>query len=308
MKRYVVGIDVGGTNIKLGLINRQGRIVSRSSLITKRFVRNKGQLISALCETVKKLISDNKLKKSDIEGIGIGLPGLIDPRKGVVKFLPNIPGWKNVALKRILEQKLKIPTFLDNDVNLITLAEWKFGAGVGVSNMLCLTLGTGVGGGLILDGKLYRGEGFVAGELGHMPLNESGPKCTCGGVGCFERYVGNKTLEKNAAKVFKKNIKFQQINKMAAKGNKTALKFWGTTGTQIGNGLIGVINLLNPTLVIIGGGISNNYKFLSTNIKKVIKTRAMTVQAKMAKVVRAKLGDDAGIIGAQVLVKGINEK
>lgn len=304
MKHYTVGIDVGGTNIKFGLVSRLGSVLAKTSLDTKQFRRNKQKLINALIEEINNLICSKNLKFKDILGIGFGLPGLIDSKKGVVNFLPNVPGWKNVPLKAIVQKKLRIPTFIDNDVNLMTLGEWKFGAGRGCKNMLCMTLGTGVGAGLVLNSALYRGEGFVAGELGHMPLNERGPNCNCGGWGCFERYVGNGRLLLNARKIFKnKNIQLPDVYKLANSGNVRAISFWNDTAVHIGNALVGVVNLLNPRLIVIGGGVSNNYKFLGTTINAIIKKRAMTIQAKMVKVVRAKLGDDAGIIGAQVLVK-----
>jgi glucokinase len=286
------------------LVNRSGVILTGTSLETKQFHRNKQKLINALIGEINNLIRSKKLKPKDIAGIGFGLPGLIDSKRGIVNFLPNVPGWKNVPLKSIVQKQLRIPTFIENDVNLITLGEWKFGAGKGCQNMMCMTLGTGVGAGLVLNNALYRGEGFVAGELGHMPLNEKGPKCNCGGWGCFECYVGNGRLLQRARKVFKnKNIQLPDIFKLADQGNLRAVRFWKEAAAHIGNALVGVVNLLNPRLIIIGGGVSNNYKYLGTTINAIVKKRAMKVQAKMVKIVRAKLGDDAGIIGAQVLVK-----
>ncbi|MBN1870887.1 MAG: ROK family protein [Candidatus Omnitrophica bacterium] len=304
MKRYTIGVDVGGTNVRLGLVNRSGAIVARAFFETKSFCRNKKKLIGAIIAQTWDLIKRERLATKDILGIGLGLPGPIDSKRGVVNFLPNIPGWKNVPLKNIIQKKLHIPAFLDNDVNLITLGEWTYGAGIGCQNLLCMTLGTGVGGGLVLNGALYRGEGFAAGELGHMPLNEKGPDCNCGGFGCFECYVGNARLQKSAAKIFKnKSIQLQDVFLLAKQGNTRAIRFWEETAAHIGNALVGVVNLLNIRLVVIGGGVSNNYRFLGPKITDVIKRRAMKVQSKMVKVVRAKLGDDAGIIGAQVLVK-----
>jgi len=304
MGHYTVGVDVGGTNIKFGLVNRSGSILARTSLDTKQFHRNKKKLINALIEEINSLIDSKNLKPKDILGIGFGLPGLIDSKKGIVNFLPNVPGWKNVPLKNIVQKKLHIPTFIENDVNLITLGEWQFGAGKGYQNMMCMTLGTGVGAGLVLNNALYRGEGFVAGELGHMPLNEKGPNCNCGGWGCFECYVGNGLLLKQVRKIFKRDsIQLPDVFYLAKQGNVCALRFWNDTAVHIGNALVGVVNLLNPRLIIIGGGVSNNYKFLGPTINAIIKKRAMKVQAKMVKIVRAKLGDNAGIIGAQVLVK-----
>ena len=304
MGKFTIGVDVGGTNVKLGLVNAFGKIIARSHLDTKAFIRNKHYLINALAQSIINIYRDNSLAKKDVSGVGIGLPGLINPAKGVVDFLPNIPDWKNVPLQRLLESKTSLKIYLENDVNLITLGEWKFGAGRGYKNLLCITLGTGVGGGLILNDRLYRGEGFVAGEVGHMPLNEKGPACNCGGFGCFERYVGNKKLLADAIKIFKKpDLHLPDIYSLALQGDHRAVKFWNEVGTHIGNALVGVVNLLNPRLIIIGGGVAHNFRFFAPRIREVIRRRAMKVQAKMVNVVQSQLIDDAGIIGAQVLVK-----
>jgi len=304
MKKFTVGVDVGGTNIKLGLVDASGRIIARSRLNTKGFIRNKSKFVNATVDAIRSLITDHKVQERHVLGIGLGLPGLIDPVRGVVTFMPNILGWKKMPLKSLIQKQLRIPTYIENDVNLIALGEWKRGAGYGYKNLLCMTLGTGVGGGLILNNALYRGEGFAAGELGHMPLNERGPECPCGGYACFERYVGNQILLNKAMKIFKnKNIQLEDVYDLAAQGNVCAIQFWEEAAVHIGNALVGVINLLNLRLIIIGGGVSNNFKFLRSSINKVIRQRAMKVQKDMVKVVRAKLGDDAGILGAHVLIE-----
>ena len=300
--KIVVGVDVGGTNIHLGLINPRGTIIARTHLVTKSCSCNKKELIRGIVERIKILLSENKYPLQSVAGIGIGLPGLIDPRKGLVKFLPNIPGWKDVPLKKILQEKTRLKTFLENDVNLITLGEWCFGAGAGVQNMICMTLGTGVGGGFILDGHLYRGEGFAAGEIGHIPINEEGPRCNCGGYGCLERTVGNRYLLQRVSQIFKKKMSLEDVYLLAQKGNRKALRFWEETATHIGNGLTGVVNILNPPRIVIGGGVANAHTFLFKTIEKTIRKRAMRVQGKMFRIVKARLGNDAGLIGARVLV------
>ena len=305
MKNYVIGIDVGGTNIKLGLVNPSGKIISRTNLETKAFIRNKKRLIDALIQAVKDLISQNGLKKKDIAGIGIGFPGLVDPVQGNVIFLPNIPGWKNVPFRQIFKNRLGIPTFIDNDVKLITLGEWRYGAGRGVKNLICLTLGTGVGSGLVLNNQLYRGASYVAGELGHMPLNEKGLSCNCGGYGCLETYIGKNYLYKSAGKMMnRKGVTTPEMFKLANQGNPKALKFWKEISTHLGNGLVGIVNLLNPELIIIGGGVSNNYKYIFPTVRGVIQKKAMIAQRSIVRIVRGQLGDDAGIIGAKALVSG----
>jgi len=303
MKRYVVGVDVGGTNIKLGVVDPCGQVAIRNSFATKPFASSRVKLITALASEIEASIKTAGLNKTQIAGVGIGLPGLVDYEKGIVRFLPNIPGWQNVHLRSILQKKIKLPVFVDNDVKIITLAESKFGAGKGVGNLICLTLGTGVGAGLILNGELYRGEDNAAGELGHMPLNEHGPQCNCGGVGCFETYVGNRALYALASRIMgKPGLTTLDMFDLAQKGNKKALLFWKTAAERIGNGLVGVVNLLNPRMVIIGGGISNNEKFLFRGIAQTVRRRAMSLQGRAFRIKRAQFKDDAGIIGAYVLV------
>ncbi len=303
MKQYVVGVDVGGTNIKLGVVGPSGKVIARTSFATKPFASSRIKLISALNREIEAGIITAGLNKKQFFGVGIGLPGLVDYEKGIVRFLPNIPGWRGVHLKSILQKRVKLPVFVDNDVKIITLAESRFGAGRGVRNLVCLTLGTGVGAALILNGQLYRGEDNAAGELGHMPLNELGPKCNCGGFGCFERYVGNRALFALASRVMGvPGITLEDMFALARKGNKKALLFWKKAAERIGNGLVGIVNLLNPRMIIIGGGISHNEKFLFKTIAATIRRRAMSLQGSAFKIKRAEFKDDAGIIGAYVLV------
>ncbi|MFP4473756.1 MAG: ROK family protein [Candidatus Omnitrophota bacterium] len=303
-KDFIVGVDVGGTNVKLGLVGRDGAISARSRLSTESYVSDPKKLISALADAIKRLVEGQGLSHEDVRAVGMGLPGQIDPERGAVVLLPNIPGWKNIPLCKYLKPKLNVPVFLDNDVNLVTLGEWKHGAGRGAEHMLGITLGTGVGGAMILDGRLYRGAAFAAGEIGHLPINLSGPKCTCGSYACMEAYVGNQRLLKKARRIFrKKSITLEEIGQRAKKGEQKALVFWNEAGEQIGAGLVGVVNLLSPQKIVIGGGVSNNHRFIFPAIRRQLKNRAMPLQAKMTRVVRASLGDDAGIIGARVLAE-----
>src|SRR3989338_2962808 len=303
MSHFVIGVDVGGTNIKLGMVNLAGRVIARSSFTTKTYSSSKNRFINALVINIQDFLSLNDINRKNVIGVGIGLPGLIDLKLGIVNALPNIPGWNKYPFQKVIRQKLHLPVFIENDVNLMTLGEWKYGAGKGVKNLVCITLGTGIGGGLILDNEIYRGPGFSAGEIGHMPLNEEGPACVCGGYGCFEQYVGRKYLQKKTEKIFNKQLEWEEISAMAKQGNKKAIAIWEETARHIGNGLTGVVNLLNPARIVIGGGVSHCPKFVYKIVNEVIKKRAMKLPASMVKVVKAKLGNDAPFFGAKVLIE-----
>jgi glucokinase len=299
-KTCIIGIDLGGTNLKISLFNKNLRCISRHILSTAA-LGNKDALIAAIIGSVRAILARNRISREQVVGVGLGLPGPIDVEKGVVHFFPNIPGWKDVALERILEKALQLPVRIDNDANVMALAEFKRGAARGSRNAVCITLGTGVGGGLIIDGALYRGSGFAAGEIGHMPVNEEGPDCNCGGSGCLEAYVGNKRILARARRVFRREISLEELSRRAQRGDRKAIALWSEAGRKLGVALTGVVNLLNPDCIVIGGGVANAGKILFDTIKETIYIRAMIVQAKQVKVVKARLGNDAGMIGAALL-------
>ncbi len=304
MAKYTIGIDIGGTNIKTGLFNSSGLLSHKRILSTPALTSTKKTLIAAIIQEIQNLLQKKKLRKKDVHGIGIGMPGLINVDKGIVYSLTNLPGWRNVPLKQILNKELGMTVWIDNDVNLMALGEWHYGAGKGYGDIVCLTLGTGVGGGLIINNQLYRGKGFMAGEIGHIPLSKNGPRCNCGGRGCLETFIGNRYLKKRAARLFKKkNISLQEVSFMAGKGDKKALAFWEEVATHLGLALTGVVNLLNPQLIIIGGGVAGAYQFMIRTLKETIHDRAMSVPAKMVKIVRARLKNEAGVWGAYALVQ-----
>ncbi len=297
---YSVGIDLGGTNLKISLVDNRYKIKDKKILNTQNFVR-KEELICAVVNSVNSLIQLNKLRKSDISGVGLGLPGPIDNKKGIVHFFPNIAGWKNVKLVKILAAKLKLPVFIDNDANMMTLAEYRLGAARGARNAVCLTLGTGVGGGIIIEGRIFRGSINAGGEIGHMPVNEKGPKCNCGGQACLETYIGNKVILEKARKIFGKNITLEETSRLAAKGERRAKKLWQGVGKCLGITLSAIVNLINPDRIIIGGGVAKAGSVLFDSVKNTIKERAMPVQAAHVKIFKAILGNDAGMIGAAIM-------
>ncbi len=302
VKKYIIAIDLGGTNLKCALLNDSLKIKAKNSFSTKSF-DNKHKLIDGVADSVNNFILSHKLTRDIIFGVGIGLPGPVDTLRGIVHFLPNIPGWKNVEFKKILERKTKLPVFIDNDAKLMTLAEHEIGSAKGYANALCLTLGTGVGGGLIINGALYRGGDNAAGEFGHLPLNEDGPLCGCGGKACLEAYIGNAAIIKEARKLFGPGISLEELSRIAGDNNAKAVKFWRKVGQKLGVALSGIVNLLNLDAIVIGGGVSEAGGVLFGSVKQTILQRAMSVQAKRVKIFKAKLGNNAGIIGAGFLVK-----
>ncbi len=308
-KKYSIGIDLGGTNLRAALVDSQWRIKERIALATSGI---REEVLRQVIEVIEKL-----KKEEDIIGIGIGSPGNIDVGEGIIYDAPNIEGWNDVPLKSYVEGKMGLPTFIDNDANVMALAESRLGAGVGAKNIICLTLGTGVGGALIINGKLYHGATLTAGEIGHIPVNMSGPLCNCGGRGCLERYVGNRFIVERARERIESGEKSlivelvggdlgkvtpELISQAALKGDKLAKEIWNEVGRYIGVALAGLVNLLNPEIVIIGGGVANARSLVFDPIRQTIKERAMRMPAKMVRVVQAKLGGDAGMIGAGILV------
>jgi len=302
VKKFIIGIDLGGTNLKIALLDLRYQIKYKKVLNTKNF-SSKESLISAVVSSVNKIIQDNKLSKTSILGVGLGLPGPIDSDKGLVHFFPNIPGWKEVNLRGILKKKLRLSVCLDNDANLMALAEYRLGAAKGFRNAVCLTLGTGVGGGIVIEGKLYHGASFAAGEIGHVPVNELGAKCNCGGMACLETYIGNKVILKEAKRVFGRPMSLEELSRLAKKGNPRAISVWQYAGRYLGIALTGTVNLLNPDVIVIGGGVAQAGRVLFTKVREEILQRAMYVQARHVKIAKAMLGSDAGLIGAALLVK-----
>lgn len=317
MKRYVIAVDLGGTNIKIAVIKDEKIIIKRAYLATAQY-NTKEKLSKALSMRCLELMVGCGLKKPDVAGIGIGAPGLIDVTKGVIHQLVNIKGFKNVPFKKMIERETGLKTFLDNDVNVMSLGECYHGAGIGAKNVICITLGTGVGGGIIIDGRLYRGSTLSAGEIGHMPLNESGPGCNCGGHGCLERYIGNKEIAGLAVRRLKGNktsiigklvsgdhtkITPEIITAAAKRNDGLAKAIWKEVAGHLAATLAGVVNLLNPERIVIGGGVSKAGAYLFGPLATAVRKRAMQVPARRAKIVPAKLGQDAGLIGAAVLVR-----
>jgi glucokinase len=315
MKKYVIGIDIGGTNTKIALVGRGRNIIKRIEFSTQDY-KTKYGLLSAIVDTIGTILCEQRIKASQISGTGIGVPGLVDSQRGIVHCLTNISGWENVNLRKIIKDKTGIDTWVDNDVNLMALAESKFGAAKGAKSVFCITLGTGVGGGIVIDGRLYRGATHTAGEIGHVPISIGGPKCNCGRRGCLEAYIGNsyvikrlaERLKKGQRSILKGRIIPELITEAAKKGDRLAIEVWKEVAEYLSMGLVFVINVLNPDVIVIGGGMAKAGGFLFEPLTRHVRKAAMNMPAKKTRIVKATLGSDAGIIGAAELVRMQVEK
>ncbi|UCD15099.1 MAG: ROK family protein [Candidatus Omnitrophota bacterium] len=296
MKMFL-GVDWGGTYIKAGVVDYRGKIV-KSEVFASKGLRKKQVFI----REIKGLLS--RFRKYKIRAVGIGAPGIIDTKKGFIYYLPNIPGWKNYPLRGILRRQLRLPIYIDNDANLFALAEASLGAGKGAKCVIFLTLGTGLGGAVILDGKILEAATSAC-ELGHTPLSIGGQVCGCGGRGCIETFVGNKYLLENYRKLKKNKAEargVKEIFQRALAGEAEATVVWENFAEALGMFLSGMVNIFNPEVIVFGGGISGAFRLFKPLVARVIKQQAMWPQVKGLKLVRAKL-KDAGIIGAALLAK-----
>lgn len=319
MRNLILGIDVGGTSIKFGVVQK-GKILSEFALPTFAF-ENPSKVVDQLTIGIEQIFS-NFDKKSFI-GIGIGFPGKVDSKKGIVTSAPNFNNWKNVKVKKSLN-RFKLPVFIDNDANCAALGELYYGIGKKLNNFIMITVGTGVGGGIIINKKLFRGETGGAGEIGHMTINYSGPECRCGNRGCVEAYSGisyikqrtihklNEYQDSKILELVDHNLDLidpKIINEAATQGDELAIKILKETGLYIGIGLANLANALDIQHFIIGGGIANAGKILIDAIKESIKQHGIKDIVKNVKVYPAKTKNKAGILGSAALVlMNLNEK
>jgi glucokinase len=309
MKSVLLGLDLGGTNIKGVLLDaRSLKLVHRTQVPTGAR-RGARAVIATMAETAGGLMEWAAASKMTVRSVGIGSAGLVN--RGTVRNSPNLPGWQGaVPLERLLKKELpglKVPLAIDNDANCFVLAETLCGAARGFDDVLGLTLGTGVGGGLVLDGKLYRGSTGGAGELGHATIKFDGPKCLCGNHGCLEAMVGSRAILdryrglKSKSKNLKIKITVAEISDRAKRGEPKAIKTLAETGTLLGIALANFVNIFNPRVIVIGGGVAQAGRLILEPAAREMTKRAMPFSVLGVTVKAAKLGPWAGAIGAALL-------
>jgi glucokinase len=312
-ERLAIGVDLGGTNIKLGLVSKAGKIIEKTSVITEA-EKGPEKVVKNISKGIDFLISKANVK---IKGIGIGFPGVVSTKKGMVENPPNLPGWKKVFLGKIIQKKFRLPTYVENDANAAAIGEMIFGAGKNYDSFIMITLGTGVGGGIVLNKKIYRGQFGAAGEIGHISIDFEGRKCNCGSYGCIEAYAGNNYLKEIVNNDLKdhpesklwqlvndntENITPMLIQKAAEMNDHYAKSVVKDLGVHLGVAFASMSNILDVSTFIIGGGVAGFGKPLFDSIKETMTERVLSSSRKRIKVIPAKLKNEAGIKGASALV------
>ncbi|MCU7496810.1 MAG: ROK family protein [Ignavibacteria bacterium] len=312
-KKFVIGVDLGGTSIKVGVVSKEGKLIKKGFVDTLAHQGPK-VVVSQIKKGIRLVLGDYE---KEIGGIGIGAPGVVSMENGTVENPPNLPGWKKVYLSKVIEDEFCLKTVVENDANSAAVGEMVFGAGKNFTDFIMVTLGTGVGGGIIVNRKLYHGMQGAAGELGHTTIDFNGNKCNCGSYGCVETYVGNGYLVERVHKQLEggqttkindlldnnlNNLTPKIINDAALLGDEFAKSVIAETGKYLAYALASSINLLDIHNVIIGGGVAGFGAPLFESVRKTVKERVLSPLAPKVKVVPAKLKNEAGIKGASSLV------
>jgi len=327
---FDIGIDLGGTNIKIGLVDGTGRVKARRVLLTRA--------ASGPTKALKRVgaVVEELRRRRKVASVGIGIAGLVDHAAGIVRVPPNLPGWNGTPVKRTLERLTGLPVYCSNDANAVALGEWLHGAGRGCRDLLCVTLGTGVGGGIIANGQLLIGANHAAGEIGHAAIFADGLPCACGHNGCVERYVGARYVVDRARKRVRAQLKrlkdhknqtslfpgmkaegpslmlefakgdmaritMREIGRAARAGDRLALTLVGEVGDYLGAALANAVELLDPERIVVGGGVSGIGRPLLRAVRRSVFCRTQALPGRKLDVVFSELGIDAGIVGASRL-------
>jgi glucokinase len=316
INKNFIGVDLGGTNIKFGIVSEKGEIVHKG-MVPVQANLGRDAILNNINKAVEQSLIFARKEKIRIMGIGVGSPGTVNLATGVIEgSCPNLPQMVNVNLKNWLSRNFEYHIYVDNDANVMALAEHKFGAAKGYKDALCLTIGTGIGGGIILEGKLFHGSNFAGAEFGHMTICYNGRKCNCGGIGCLEMYASAPAIVRDTKRLLRKNKKSiihklvkEDLDKLTTeiifeaerRGDTLASEVIYQACKYLGAGIASAVNLLNPQIVVIGGGVSEGGESFIQRIEKEVKKRAFPSATKHLKVVKARLGNNAGFIGAAML-------
>lgn len=310
-----IGIDIGGTSIKGAIVDDTGKVLTRFAMDVNK--DSSGEVeVNRFCDVMAKAINEYD-KSIKLEGIGIGMPGILDMDKGVVITSPNLPKWNGLHISKLISRRMGLPVYINNDANVATLGEARFGSGKEYSNLIMLTLGTGVGGGIIINNNLYDGNRHQGAELGHMVIRVNGEKCGCGRRGCFEAYASATGLIKMTKKemdkcpdslmnkVAKENgkVNAKVVFEASRRGDKAAIRVMKRYVRYLGEGILNYCNIFRPEVVVLSGGVANEGDYLLDQVRRFMKNHNYGMKGSPRVELKvAMLGYDSGKIGAACLV------
>ncbi len=319
--RYIVGVDVGGTNIAVAALNESGSRTHALRIEPTRADQGPEAVVDRLVRmidtVIAETIAETGAKRSAFIGVGVGAPGPLDRERGVVLVAPNL-GWHNLALRDIIAERVGLKATLDNDANCATLGEWWLGAARGGRNVVGITIGTGIGGGLIIDGKLYHGSSDIAGEIGHMTIDSTGRWCKCGNYGCLEQYASGTAIARRAREALiadsdslmhrmvegdLERLTAALVYEASKQGDMLALEVVQETARFLGAGVANIINIFNPDVVVIAGGVTQAGDTLFEPLLREVRRRAFKAAVDAVRIVPGTLPGTAGVVGAVATYK-----
>jgi len=319
-KRYIsagcyAGVDLGGTNLKLGLVSAEGELLLRHSAATEAD-RGPDHVLARIAGAVRALCEAAPIDLADVSAVGVGAPGPLDSRAGVVVFAPNLPGWRDVPVSDRLHQNLGRPVILENDANAAAYGEFRCGAGRDVRNLALLTLGTGIGGGIILDGRLFRGSTDTGAELGHMVIRHGGRRCGCGNRGCLEAYASatavvarmGERIEAGDPSALAERPDFtcRDVFEAAEGGDALAKRIVEETADYLAAGITSILHVLNPEMVVLTGGMMGAGDEFLNGIRRRVRETAFERASSGCEICWSTLGGDAGILGAALAAEAFD--
>ena len=309
-----IGIDVGGTGIQMGVVDEKGHIIAKGGIVTRTDIPFEDQ-IKAMADCALETLEKSGYTMDDLKSVGIGIPGIAEPATGVVPFCTNL-GWVNVPLKETFQKYINKPLFIDNDATVAGLAESVAGVSAGTHSSVFLTLGTGVGAGIVLGGKVWSGFHGVGSEVGHMILEIDGEPCSCGNRGCLERYTSATAIIRMAREAVAKHpesmimtlcegdpakINAKMVFDAAREGDEQGKKIFRRYASYLGQAIANIVNFLDPEVIVLGGGVSKAGSFLLDAVRAEAPKYCVYKAMPISRIELAELGPDAGIIGAAML-------
>lgn len=294
--RLAIGVDLGGTNLRAAVLDETGSLIAREQVETQA-QGGPEAILEDLVELLARLIA---CQPRDIAGIGVGVPGIIDMSAGTIRISPNLQTLNQYPVQAALEERLQRPVVLENDANAAALGEYWMGAGVGVGDLVLLTLGTGVGGGVLVDGRVLHGKSGMAGELGHLQVVPGGSPCGCGGNGCLEKYASATAVSAMAKQVGLGEMSASEVASLA-ESNELGQRIWDAVGASLGRGLGMLVNTFDAPLYLLSGGVVGAWDRFAPTMFAELERSSYVYRYSRPRVERAALGAEAGLFGAAYL-------